>query len=394
MQIEILPKDCGGTEFLARPHRLHLGGQQAEGVDLLQFRLPAAWQGLAVALYIEHSDGTSPSAIPLSADSTVEVDRRFTAWPAGKWMLAATDGAGYAAYTRPGSYDVYEVIEANGSAEDPGPTLYEQFVARVLASANEAAAAAKSAASSESAAAASAAQARLAGSTAASGANSAGQAAAKAEAAAKRAESYAPTDGTVLSVNGKGGAVQLTAQEVGAVPAPASPAAGQLLRVLSVDAATGALTVDTTAGPDLSGYVRAEVLPSASSAGAVKIAPGFGLALHTDGTLMTSAATRAQLDAMRDAYAPLAPALLPYGVKKALAEFSSMASWTDPERAAAREALGVDSSGALAKLAARVSALEAGGSSAAQTGFAYDFTSLSGLSVSGTWNAESARLEF
>ena len=34
----------------------------------------------------------------------------------------------------------------------------------------------------------------------------------RAEAAALRAESYAPADGRVLSVNGKGGAVRLTAQ--------------------------------------------------------------------------------------------------------------------------------------------------------------------------------------
>lgn len=394
MQIEIIPREGGGTEFLPRPHRLHLGGRQAEGVDELSFRLPAAWQGLAVTLYIEHSDGTSPSPIPLSEGGTVAVDRRFTGWPSGRWMLAATNGAGYTAYSRPGTYDVYEVLSADGSAEDPGPTLYEQFVARVLESATAAAASAKSAASSESAAAASAAQARLAGSQAARTINAAAECAARSEAAAARAESYAPQDGTVLSVNGKGGAVKLTAQDVGAVPLPAAASSGALLRVLSVDADTGELTVDTTSEPDLSGYVRTGDVPTALAAGAVKVAAGFGVGVHTDGTLMTAAATRAQLDAMSDAYAPLVPALLPYGVKKALAEFAADAGWTDPERAAAREALGVDSAGALAKLAARVTTLELSAAGLSSCSFACDFTSLNGIAAVGTWDADNARIEF
>ena len=48
----------------------------------------------------------------------------------------------------------------------------------------------------------------------------------------------------MLSVNGKGGAVQLTAAEVGALPAPAAPQAGALLRVLAVGE-DGTLTVDS-----------------------------------------------------------------------------------------------------------------------------------------------------
>ena len=35
MQINITARDFGGTEFLAQPHRLHLGAQKAEGVDQL-----------------------------------------------------------------------------------------------------------------------------------------------------------------------------------------------------------------------------------------------------------------------------------------------------------------------------------------------------------------------
>ena len=37
MEIEILKQQCGGTEFVPQPHRLHLGAQNAEGVDRLQF---------------------------------------------------------------------------------------------------------------------------------------------------------------------------------------------------------------------------------------------------------------------------------------------------------------------------------------------------------------------
>ena len=65
-----------------------------------------------------------------------------------------------------------------------------------------------------------------------------------AAAAALRAESYAPADGRVLSVNGKGGAVVLDAQDVGALPAPVAPQAGALLRVLSIRS-DGSLVVDT-----------------------------------------------------------------------------------------------------------------------------------------------------
>ena len=44
MQIQVIPRDCGGTEFIAQPHRLHLGAQSAEGIDTLAFRLPEAWE--------------------------------------------------------------------------------------------------------------------------------------------------------------------------------------------------------------------------------------------------------------------------------------------------------------------------------------------------------------
>ena len=89
MEIEILEQQCGGTEFVPRPHRLHLGAQNAEGVDRLQFILPAAWAGCTLALYLRRSDGVQLAAIPLDADDSVTVDRRLTGSVRGQWMLAA-----------------------------------------------------------------------------------------------------------------------------------------------------------------------------------------------------------------------------------------------------------------------------------------------------------------
>mgnify|MGYP007068978351 CR=1 FL=1 len=33
VNIKIIQRQCGGTEFLSQPHRLHLGAQNAAGVD-------------------------------------------------------------------------------------------------------------------------------------------------------------------------------------------------------------------------------------------------------------------------------------------------------------------------------------------------------------------------
>ena len=65
MQINITARDFGGTEFLAQPHRLHLGAQKAEGVDQLEFSLPEQWNGCVVTLHIRHADG-----VPASTTST------------------------------------------------------------------------------------------------------------------------------------------------------------------------------------------------------------------------------------------------------------------------------------------------------------------------------------
>lgn len=342
MEIEILEQQCGGTEFVPRPHRLHLGAQNAEGVDRLQFILPAAWAGCTLALYLRRSDGVQLAAIPLDADDSVTVDRRLTGSVRGQWMLAAIGSGGYTAYTRPGSYDAYATLPTDGGSEELPPSVYEQFVARVLESAH---AAAESARRAENGAADTAMQAALAQKTAdkiLADRTDAEASAKRAEAAALRAESYAPTGGQVLSVNSKGGAVQLNAQDVGAVPLPVQPLPGEMVRILSVDAATGAVQTDTTPLPDLRPYVRSETVPTAATPGAVRADGQYGVAVRADATLTTVPATAAQLDRMTEAYAPLTPALLPYGVKKALTSAAGAAGWSAQEKAAALLQLGAD----------------------------------------------------
>ena len=307
VNIKIIQRQCGGTEFLSQPHRLHLGAQNAAGVDELCFTLPEAWAGCTVALYLRRSDGTLLAPVSLDTQHCVTVDRRLTGSTGGQWMLAAIDASGYAAYTRPGSYDTYAILPTDGGAEELPPSQYEQFVARVLESASTASTAAQ-----------------------------------RAEAAAARAEELVPTDGQVVSVNGKSGIVKLTAQDVGALPCPAVPVSGQLLRVLSVDPNTGAVLTDTAAMPDLSPYLRSSTVPTASAPGAVRVDPACGINVRSDGTLITAPAAREQLDSMTDALLPLTAALLPYGVKKALTTAAAAGEWTAAEKANALRTFGAD----------------------------------------------------
>lgn len=245
MQINITARDFGGTEFLAQPHRLHLGAQKAEGVDRLEFSLPEQWKGCVVTLHIRHTDGTLAEPLALDETGCVSVGRSFTGWASGEWMLAAANGNGYTAYTRPGQYDVHGILPTEGAGEELTPSVYEQFIARVMASANAASGEANARQSASEAA--SSAQQTAASATLASGY------AEQAKAAADRAAAYAPSEGAVLSVNGKGGTVRLNALDVWALPRPVSPKAGQLVRVVKVDASTGALTVDTISTDSLSG---------------------------------------------------------------------------------------------------------------------------------------------
>ena len=342
VKIQIIQKQCGGTEFLAQPHRLHLGAQNAAGVDELLFQLPDAWAGCSLALYLRRSDGTLLAPVALDTQHRVTVDRRLTGSTGGQWMLAAMGENGYTAYTRPGSYDCYAILPIDDDAEELPPSLYEQFVARVLESSSSASTAAQRAAASAASTAANAAQAQTAAQRTSTDSANASQCAARAEAAAARAEELVPTDGQVVSVNGKSGIVKLTAQEVGALPCPAQPVSGQLLRVLSVDPNTGAVLTDTAAMPDLSPYLRSSTVPTASVPGAVRVDPACGINVRSDGTLTTAPADRSQLDNMDSTVLPLTPALLPYGVKKALTAAASAGEWTADDKAAALRTLGAD----------------------------------------------------
>lgn len=91
MKIQIIHRACGGTEFLPQPSRLHLGAQNAEGVDRLQFQLPESWADCAIALYLRRNDGTQLAPVPLDGDACVTVDRRLTGCTGGQWMLALTN---------------------------------------------------------------------------------------------------------------------------------------------------------------------------------------------------------------------------------------------------------------------------------------------------------------
>lgn len=234
MKVEIKTQDArGGTEFIAVPSRLHLGGQHAEGVDKLEFVLPAEWDGKSVSLHIRHNDGKDMVPVLLSAEGTVSVGRFATEVTDGLWMLAATDGAGYNAYTKPGTYDTYQILSTSGDGTEIPESQYEQFVNQVLESASNAMNAA--------------AQAQAAQAQAAKDAETAATQADKAEAAANRAEAVAPEGGAVISVNGQGGVVTLDASDVGATPAPENPVAGQVLYVKSIG--EKGITVGTTNAP-------------------------------------------------------------------------------------------------------------------------------------------------
>ena len=101
MKIQIIQKQCGGTEFLAQPHRLHLGAQNAAGVDELLFQLPDAWAGCTLALYLRRSDGTLLAPVALDTQHRVTVDRRLTGSTGGQWMLAAMGENGYTSSSWP-----------------------------------------------------------------------------------------------------------------------------------------------------------------------------------------------------------------------------------------------------------------------------------------------------
>ena len=348
MLVKIVKRTFSGAEYCPEQKVLKLGGEGSTGVETLEFELPEEWAGMAVTVQVQQLDGTLPQPVLLGEDRCLEVDRMFTASEKGLWMLRAMDGNGYCAMTRPARYECYETFATDGDTEIT-PSQYEAFVAQVLGAANTASQKAKDAQSAADRAEGAAGEAQKAKAAAADSAQqakgeaeSAQTAAQQADKAAARAEGYAPKDGTVLSVNSKGGAVHLDAQDVAAVPLPAQPLPGEVVRILSVDTATGAVQTDTTPLPDLRPYVRSETVPTAATPGAVRADGQYGVAVRADATLTPVPATAAQLDRMTEAYAPLTPALLPYGVKKALTSAAGAASWSAQEKTAALLQLGAD----------------------------------------------------
>ena len=226
MRVKIIRKNFGGVEFGPEMRVLHLGGQSSANVERLEFELPQEWAGCAVTLHIQRQDGTLPTPILLDEEHSAAVGKEFTASPCGSWMLLALGEDGYRALTRPARYDCYETLNTDGDAEI-SPTQYELFVARVLGYATGAQESAKEARNAAAAAKQDADTAATAGANAARAAKMAQEAAGsaqgdaeRAQRAADRAENFAPPeDGAVVSVNGRGGVVTLTAEDLGAVGA-------------------------------------------------------------------------------------------------------------------------------------------------------------------------------
>jgi len=226
MRVKIIRKNFGGVEFGPEMRVLHLGGQSSANVERLKFELPQEWAGCAVTLHIQRQDGTLPTPILLDEEHSTAVGKEFTASPCGSWMLLALGEDGYRALTRPARYDCYETLNTDGDAEI-SPTQYELFVARVLGYATGAQESAKEARNAAAAAKQDADTAATAGANAARAAKMAQEAAGsaqgdaeRAQRAADRAENFAPPeDGAVVSVNGRGGVVTLTAEDLGAVGA-------------------------------------------------------------------------------------------------------------------------------------------------------------------------------
>ena len=308
MRVKILKRSFAGAEFAPDVRVLKVGGQSSAGVEKLEFELPAEWQGLSVTLHVQWLDGTLPAPVLLDDEDSVAVDKTLTASPGGQWMLLALGADGYRALTKPTKYECYSTLNTDGDVEI-SPTQYETFVARVLEYSNTAQQAAASAkANAETAATAATravnakGQAETAARTATAGAENSENSAARAEAAAARAEAAAPETGKVVSVNGKGGAVHLTAEDVGAMPASGAAVVQSIRlegRTLTVTMADGSeksfTTQDTTSLPAMTevlgtehGGTGKETPLTAEDVGAVEAGSGVYLkALTVQGNTMT-----------------------------------------------------------------------------------------------------------
>ena len=308
MRVKILKRSFAGAEFAPDVRVLKVGGQSSAGVEKLEFELPAEWQGLSVTLHVQWLDGTLPAPVLLDDEDSVAVDKTLTASPGGQWMLLALGADGYRALTKPTKYECYSTLNTDGDVEI-SPTQYETFVARVLEYSNTAQQAAASAKTNAETAATAATravnakgQAETAARTATAGAENSENSAARAEAAAHRAELAAPETGKVVSVNGKGGAVHLTAEDVGAMPASGAAVVQSIRlegRTLTVTMADGSeksfTTQDTTSLQAMTGVLGTEhggtgkeTPLTAEDVGAVEAGSGVYLkALTVQGNTMT-----------------------------------------------------------------------------------------------------------
>lgn len=308
MRVKILKRSFAGAEFAPDVRVLKVGGQSSAGVEKLEFELPAEWQGLSVTLHVQWLDGTLPAPVLLDDEDSVAVDKTLTASPGGQWMLLALGADGYRALTKPTKYECYSTLNTDGDVEI-SPTQYETFVARVLEYSNTAQQAAASAKTNAETAATAATravnakgQAETAARTATAGAENSENSAVRAEAAAARAEAAAPETGKVVSVNGKGGAVHLTAEDVGAMPASGAAVVqsirleGHTLTVTMADGSEKSFTTqDTTSLPAMTGVLGTEhggtgkeTPLTAEDVGAVEAGSGVYLkALTVQGNTMT-----------------------------------------------------------------------------------------------------------
>ena len=308
MRVKILKRSFAGAEFAPDVRVLKVGGQSSAGVEKLEFELPAEWQGLSVTLHVQWLDGTLPAPVLLDDEDSVAVDKTLTASPGGQWMLLALGADGYRALTKPTKYECYSTLNTDGDVEI-SPTQYETFVARVLEYSNTAQQAAASAKTNAETAATAATravnakgQAETAARTATAGAENSENSAARAEAAADRAEAAAPETGKVVSVNGKGGVVHLTAEDVGAMPASGAAVVqsirleGHTLTVTMADGSEKSFTTqDTTSLPAMTGVLGTEhggtgkeTPLTAEDVGAVEAGSGVYLkALTVQGNTMT-----------------------------------------------------------------------------------------------------------
>ena len=271
MLVRIVKRTFSGAEYCPEQKVLKLGGEGSTGVETLEFELPEEWAGMAVTVHVQQLDGTLPQPVLLGEDRCLEVDRMFTSSEKGLWMLRAMDGNGCCAMTRPARYECYETFATDGDTEIT-PSQYEAFVAQVLGAANTASQKAKDAQSAADRAEGAAGEAQDAQAAAADSAQLAKREAGNAQTAAQqageaaaRAEGYAPKDGTVLSVNGKGGAVSLNAADVGAMDADRGDLVQQVVlegRTLTVVFTDGTqqtyTTQDTTELTAMTGVLSTE----------------------------------------------------------------------------------------------------------------------------------------